>query len=165
MFSRVASQMALVHNMVIRGLNSIYLQAPHVSAPESKAFLQYTLAWYSLVDVHHSGEEANFFPAVEGMTGQKGLMECNVAQHQEFHDGLASFKAFIDACVSGTEDFDGAKAVALIDGFGTSLTSHLRDEISTLMELRTFGMEKMGALEKVFGEEGESNMVSRPVWI
>ncbi|OLN85425.1 hypothetical protein CCHL11_07994 [Colletotrichum chlorophyti] len=158
MFTRVASEMALVHNMIIRGLNSIYLQAPHVAASDTKRFLKYILAWYSLVHVHHSGEEAEFFPTIEKMTEQKGLMECNVSQHQEFHDGLGNFKAHVDACIAGKEKYDGAKLVTLIDGFGEVLTKHLGDEISSLLELRKFGMEKMGELEKRFGEEGEKNM-------
>ncbi|GKT42888.1 uncharacterized protein ColSpa_03069 [Colletotrichum spaethianum] len=157
-FSRIASGMALIHNMAIRGLNSIYLQAPHVSASDTKAFLQYTLAWYSLLHVHHSGEEADFFPAIEEMTGHKGLMDCNVSQHQEFHDGLVAFKTYVDACVSGEEMFDGPKLVTLIDAFGGVLTKHLGDEIPSILGLKTFGTEKMAPLEKVFAEEGEKSM-------
>ncbi|TQN68871.1 hypothetical protein CSHISOI_06608 [Colletotrichum shisoi] len=160
MFVRVASEMALVHNMAIRGLNSIYLQAPHVPAPESKAFLRYVLAWHDLLHVHHSGEEADFFPAVEAMTGQKGLMDCNVSQHREFHDGLEAFKTHVDACASGRERFDGSRLVTLIDGFGEALTRHLSDEIPSILGLKLFGADKMAKLERKFAEEGEKNMKS-----
>ncbi|KAL0935613.1 uncharacterized protein CTRU02_210204 [Colletotrichum truncatum] len=158
MFCRVASEMAVVHNMVIRGLNSIYLQAPYVSHAESKYFVKYMLAWYSLLHVHHSGEETDFFPAIEDMSGEKGLMECNVSQHKKFHDGIESFKTYIDACASGKEKFDGEKVVTLIAGFGEVLTQHLRDEITTLLDLRKHGLDKMGGLEEKFGIEGERNM-------
>ncbi|GKT64227.1 hemerythrin HHE cation binding domain-containing protein [Colletotrichum tofieldiae] len=157
-FVRIASGMALIHNMAIRGLNSIYLQAPHVSASDAKGFLQYTLAWYSLLHVHHAGEEADFFPAVEELTGQKGLMDCNVSQHKEFHDGLEAFKTYVDACVSGKEKFDGPKLVTLIDGFGEVLTKHLGDEIPSILGLKLFGIEKMAPLEQKFAEEGEKSM-------
>ncbi|EXF82776.1 hemerythrin HHE cation binding domain-containing protein [Colletotrichum fioriniae PJ7] len=158
MFTRIASEMALVHNMIIRGLNSIYLQAPHVKASESKAFLKYILAWYSLLHVHHSGEEEQFFPAIDELSGQKGLMDGNVAQHKEFHDSLASFKQYVDTCVSGKDKMDSAKLVTLIDGFGDVLTKHLRDEIPSILELRVFGADKMASLEKAFEEEGEKSM-------
>lgn len=160
MFTRIASEMALVHNMIIRGLNSVYLQAPHVKASESKAFLKYILAWYSLLNVHHSGEEEQFFPAIDELTGQKGLMDVNVAQHKEFHDSLASFKQYVDTCVSGKDILDSAKLVTLIDSFGDVLTKHLRDEIPSILELRVFGADKMASLEKAFEEEGEKSMVS-----
>ncbi|KAF6802232.1 WD repeat-containing protein [Colletotrichum sojae] len=158
MFCRVASEMAMVHNMAIRGLNSIYLQAPHVSAADSKYFVQYMLAWHALLHVHHSGEEAHFFPAVEAMTGEEGIMEANVAQHKEFHEGLDGFKAYADACASGKEKLDGGKVVGLIDGFGEVLTKHLREEIASLLELRKFGTEQMAELEEKFGEDGEKSM-------
>ncbi|KAL0765392.1 hypothetical protein CaCOL14_012141 [Colletotrichum acutatum] len=158
MFTRIASKMALVHNMILRGLNSIYLQAPHVKASESKAFFQYILAWYSLLHVHHSGEEEHFFPAIDELSGQKGLMDGNVTQHKEFHDSLASFKQYVDSCVSKKDKLDSAKLMTLIDGFGDVLTKHLRDEIPSILELRVFGADKMASLEKTFEEEGEKSM-------
>ncbi|KAK2027624.1 hemerythrin HHE cation binding domain-containing protein [Colletotrichum zoysiae] len=158
MFTRVASEMALVHNMVIRGLNSIYLQAPFVSPSDAEAFLRYTLAWYSLVHVHHSCEEADFFPAIEEMAGQKGLMECNVSQHHEFHDGLGAFTAYVNACLGGKDKFEGPKLVSLIDGFGEALTKHLGDEIPSILGLRDFGTDKMALLEQKFAEDAEKNM-------
>lgn len=162
MFCRVASEMAMVHNMAIRGLNSIYLQAPYVAAPDSRSFARYMLAWHALLHVHHSGEEAHFFPAVEAMSGEAGAMEANVAQHRAFHDGLDGFRAYAEACAAGREEFDGGKVVGIIDGFGEVLAAHLREEIDTLLGLRRFGPEKMAELEKKFGEDGEKSMVSIP---
>ncbi|KAH6890659.1 hemerythrin HHE cation binding domain-containing protein [Thelonectria olida] len=157
-FCRVASEMALVHNMIIRGLNSIYLQAPQVSNGNIASFLQYCSAWYDLLHVHHSGEEADFFPWVEETTGEKGLMDTNVEQHHAFQTGVEAFKAYINDCIAGRETFDGAKVVRIIDGFGETLTKHLADEIPTLLKLREYGEEKLGIMEKMFQDEGEKNM-------
>ncbi|KAH6999203.1 hemerythrin HHE cation binding domain-containing protein [Ilyonectria sp. MPI-CAGE-AT-0026] len=158
MFSRVASEMSLVHNMVIRGLNSIYLQAPRVSQNDVPSFLQYALAWWALVNVHHTGEETDFFPYLEDATGQKGLMDVNVDQHHAFRDGLQSFKTYMEDCVAGKQTFEGNKVVGIIDEFGKVLVTHLTDEIPTLLQLREVGMDKLGGLEKQFGLEGEKNM-------
>ncbi|CAM1509534.1 Fc.00g032730.m01.CDS01 [Cosmosporella sp. VM-42] len=158
LFSRLASEMALVHNMIIRGLNSIYLQAPHVLPTDVLPFLRYSRCWYDLLNVHHSGEEASFFPYIETTTGQKGLMETNVEQHHAFSVGVEDFKSYIDDCLANRQQFDGQKLVKIIDGFGETLTTHLGDEIPTLVNLREFGMKKMSGLEKKFGEEGEENM-------
>ncbi len=74
-FDELASEMALVHNIVIRGLNSIYLQAPHIKPVDEKSFCRYIACWYTLLHGHHHGEETMFFPAVEEMTGVKGIMD------------------------------------------------------------------------------------------
>lgn len=57
--------MANVHNMIIRGLNSIYLQAPHVKPGDVPSFMQYCIQWYLLLEVHHKGEETDFFVKIE----------------------------------------------------------------------------------------------------
>lgn len=42
--------MAVVHNIVIRGLNSIYVQAPNVVPRDYQAFIGYCLCWYEVID-------------------------------------------------------------------------------------------------------------------
>lgn len=158
MFDELASEMCHVHNMILRGLNSIYLQAPHITPADEKPFCRYVLGWYNLLHSHHSGEEADFFPTVENMTGVKGLMDNNVDQHKAFHDGMDSLKAFADAVVADKEKYDASRLVALIDDFGPALTQHLGDEIPTILSLRQYG-EKMAGLPKAFDKEGEKAMV------
>lgn len=160
MFLECASEMALVHNMAIRGLNSIYLQAPHIQAADFKPFAHYIVGWYNLLHVHHSEEEAEFFPDVEKMTGEKGIMDANVEQHHAFHDGMEALNAYALAVISGTKQYDGVKVVSLIDAFGPTLVEHLSDEIPTLVGLRRFGTEKMKELPKLFEHEAQKNMVS-----
>ncbi|KAK3896594.1 hemerythrin HHE cation binding domain-containing protein [Staphylotrichum tortipilum] len=101
--------------MLIRGLNSIYLQAPHIQPADTKPFAN-----------HHDGEEAMFFPAVEKMTGEPGVMDTNIKQQKRFHDGLEQLQADADDVVAGKEAYDGGQ----------------------------YG-DKMAALPKLFNEEGE----------
>lgn len=159
MFERVASEMACVHNMIIRGLNSIVLQAPHVQAADVPSFVGYAIQWYRLLHVHHTSEETDFFVSVERMTGQKGVMDDNVEQHAAFSEGIEAFKRYLDVCAKRPGEFDGHKIVRMLDEIGHPLVLHLTDEVPTLLYLRRFG-DKMDSLEKVFGEEGERNMVS-----
>lgn len=65
-------------------------------------------------------------------------MEKNVEQHHAFNPGLEKFEAYVEALRKKKEDFDGKKVVSLIDGFGTTLTDHLRDEIVTFEALQEF---------------------------
>jgi hemerythrin-like domain-containing protein len=155
----MASEMALVHNMIILGINSIYLQAPHITPADEKSFCKYITCWYDVVDGHHAGEEDILFPAVESMTGVKGIMDTNKGQHKAFHDGMDKLKAYADAVLAGKEKYEGSKVVGLIDDFGAVLTQHLADEIPTILNLRQFG-DKMAGLPKVMSDEGAKAMVS-----
>lgn len=76
-----ASHMALVHNVLIRGYNSIYQQAPHIQPADYRDFLGYCLAWHDMVQGHHDSEEEVLFPGIEEATGVKGIMDGEKAEH------------------------------------------------------------------------------------
>jgi len=160
LFDRCASEMACVHNLMVRGLNAIYLQAPHIAPADEANFLDFVGIWYELLHTHHTGEEEEFFPMLEAMAGEKGIMEANVEQHHAFHDALEAFAAYVRECAAGRERYDGRKVVEMIDVFGPTLMQHLADEIPTIQGLRKYGLETMGDLPRKFDEEGEKNMVS-----
>jgi hypothetical protein len=166
-FDELASEMALVHNIVIRGLNSIYLQAPHIKPADEKPFARYMAGWFTLLHSHHGGEETMFFPAVEKMTGVDGIMDTNIDQHAAFHDGLDTFKAYADAVIAGKEKYDSGRVIAIIDGFATPLLQHLTDEIPTILGLRQYS-DKLEGLPKLFQEEadkvGKEIGVSGIIW-
>ncbi len=66
---------------LIRGFNSIYQQAPRLSASDYKDFTGYCLAWHRCVEQHHMHEEVNYFPEIERVRGQNGVMDGEVEQH------------------------------------------------------------------------------------
>ena len=145
--------------MVIRSLNSIYLQAPHITTTDEKDFCRYMLTWYTFLHIHHTREETVFFPAVEEMAGEKGIMEVNVQQHRAFGDGLGRFKVYLEGILVGREKYDGIKVVEIIDSFGAILVQHLTEEISTLVGLRRFGNNRMGSVMKIAEKEADRTMV------
>jgi len=149
--------MALVHNMMIRGLNAIYLQAPHITAKDEIAFSRFVVYWHLLLHVHHRGEETDFFPHIEHLTGVEGLMGNNVAQHEAFHAGLDALNDYAQAVVDKKERYDGARVVALIDDFGHVLVEHLSDEIPTIEGLRAHA-DKLAELPQLMEAEAEKNM-------
>jgi hypothetical protein len=134
--SAAASEMVCVHNMIIRGLNSIYLQAPNIKEKKDiEDFLTYMFSWSLLVHMHHENEELVCFPLLEKDIGIEGYMEKNVDQHKLFGPGLKAYDEYIVAAREGKEPFDGAKVLAIIDTFGTVFTQHLTEEIATFEEL------------------------------
>jgi hemerythrin-like domain-containing protein len=55
--------MANIHNALLRGLNSVYNQAPFISSiPDIADFMLYITSWADTVHHHHSLEESLFFP-------------------------------------------------------------------------------------------------------
>jgi len=135
-----ATDMALIHNVFIRILNCIYLQAPNVKEEKDISdFITFTYSLIITLHEHHSNEEKFFFPWLEADIGTKGAMEKNIEQHHAFEPGLSAFEAYVVAVKDGKEKYDGAKIVALIDVFGSILAKHLGEEIGTFEELEKLG--------------------------
>ncbi|KAL2072668.1 hypothetical protein VTL71DRAFT_12011 [Oculimacula yallundae] len=133
----IAREMACAHNGMLRALNSIYQQCIYVSNPEDiKDLLKYIQFWCGWIHEHHDAEEEFYFPEVERLTGVKGLMATNVAQHHAFMPGLEAFGKY--ATETSVEEYDGLKMRAIVDSFGGILSKHLSEEIQTLLELDAY---------------------------
>ena len=76
--------MTLVHNVIIRGYNSVYLQAPKIKDTDVTDFLQYCMAFYNIVESHHAGEEEVLFPNIEKASGVKGVMDEEFEEHRQY---------------------------------------------------------------------------------
>ncbi|KAH8695785.1 hypothetical protein GQ44DRAFT_765086 [Phaeosphaeriaceae sp. PMI808] len=128
--------MSLAHNGILRGLNSIVLQAPHIplSSPATiQDFLTYCQCWCESMHHHHDAEEDLFFPEIEQLTSTPGLMQRNKDQHQAFTPGFEAFHEYVKTCVP--EAFDGTEVRRLVEGFAGALGQHLHEEIETLRAL------------------------------
>ena len=128
--------MALAHNGILQGLNSIYLQATHIPREDLdtiRDFLTYCQCWCESMHHHHDVEEKEFFPSIELLTDVQGIMERNIEQHRAFTPGFDLFHEYSWTCLP--EDYDGLKIRSLIEDFAEPLTRHLHDEIETLRAL------------------------------
>jgi len=155
-FTKVASEMAVVHNSILRGFNSIYIQAPRVQLREYKNFIGYSLAWYDLLAAHHDGEEDFLFPNIEAQTGETGLMDANVTQHELFQEGLENYASYLRSLKGEESRFSGTFLIGIMDEFKDVLAEHLRDEIFTILNLARY--EFQVDLVKLMDEEGKHTM-------
>jgi hemerythrin superfamily protein len=131
--------MIVIHNIVIRTMNAVYIQSENVTNPKDVAdFLEYCAVWVSFLHSHHNEEEKYVFPDIEKLAGVPGLMAGNVEQHAAFHGGVDAFGAYVDSVKSGKEKYDGAKIKEHVDAFMPALYKHLQEEISTLKGLKKF---------------------------
>lgn len=134
------TEMALAHNVLIRTLNCIYLQAPNVKLEKDIAdFIIFMNSWAIAIREHHANEEELFFPWLEEYIGEKDYLHKNVEQHHAFAPGLQEFSDYVTALKEGKEKYDSTKILSIIDSFGAILSEHLKDEITSFEDLEQFG--------------------------
>ncbi|KAF2740761.1 hypothetical protein EJ04DRAFT_424222 [Polyplosphaeria fusca] len=153
-FTVTATEMAMVHNCIIRAFNSIYIQAPHIPTRDQKSFIAYMMAAYQGLEAHHDGEETFFFPEIEKATGETGLMAANIQQHAAFHSGFHTWGAWLEALQRGATPYSGNACRELMDAFMDPLSVHLADEIPSLLALAKYGDAlPLRALSQAEGEK------------
>lgn len=119
--------MALNHNIIIRGMNSVYLQCAHVTRASAADFIVYCQCWSEFVHNHHDCEEASYFPLIEKAVGVPGLADQNLEQHEAFMDGLLEFDRYMSLVTPAT--YSGTAVLHILDTFAATLQLHLTDEI------------------------------------
>ncbi|KPI39755.1 uncharacterized protein AB675_3482 [Cyphellophora attinorum] len=129
----MAVEMVLVHNCLIRAINSIYYYAQHVTKAEDiRDFLHFCAVSVDLIHHHHEGEESFIFPPWAEATNRKDLLE-NVAEHREFHDGLDKLGEY--ARTTTPEAYNSQELFKVLDGFVPPLTSHLNSEVDRILAM------------------------------
>src|ERR1700761_8683534 len=118
--------MVCVHNALLRGLNSIVLQARNIPPSSYPSFIAYASMWHKSVSHHHDTEERYFFARIEQQFG-KGTMSVSFAEHAAFHDGLDRYGAYLQSLQGGGREanFSGEKLVEIIEEFAPALHLHL----------------------------------------
>ncbi|KAF1968720.1 hypothetical protein BU23DRAFT_479418 [Bimuria novae-zelandiae CBS 107.79] len=143
--------MALAHNGIIHGWNSISFQTaniPREKLDTIRDFLIYCQCWCESMHHHHDAEEEIFFPSIERITGVAGIMERNIEQHRAFTPGFEAFDSYSQTCAP--KDYDGQKFRGLIEAFAEPLHQHLKDEIETLRALDRYNSEEIRRAYKRF---------------
>ncbi|RDB16538.1 hypothetical protein Hypma_002703 [Hypsizygus marmoreus] len=130
-FDNRAIEMAISHNMFIRGLNTVYFQAPKVKEDQVQAFAFFCNSFLTMIHHHHTIEEELLFPYFESKLGP-GTMEHNVEQHHAFLPGLEDLETYIKDIRAGKAKYDSKVVIEKLDSFADGLVQHLRDEIPTL---------------------------------
>lgn len=128
--------MALIHNILIRGLNCISLQALNVQTPEDIAdFMAFCDAWSCTLHSHHKTEETVYFPKLEELSQEKGVMARNHSEHETFLPGLFKFDIYVSGVKDNGKDYDGKELLDLANALGPLLVAHLGSEIGLLEDL------------------------------
>jgi hypothetical protein len=134
LFTVGATHMNLLHTSILRGFNSIYLQAPHVQEADKRDFVGYSLTWYRFVKSHHDDEEANLFTKIEELLDDKTIWSETHEEHEAFLPGLAEFNTYLSGLTSPS-DLSGAELIRIMDSFRASFEHHFHHEIAIIAAL------------------------------
>ncbi|KAE8445570.1 hypothetical protein EG329_013334 [Mollisiaceae sp. DMI_Dod_QoI] len=133
--SKNASEMALIHNIILRGLNCVYLQARNVqSIQDIQDFMTFCDAWSCTLHSHHKTEETVYFPLLDQQCREKGVASKNHDEHETFLPGLVAFDKFVTGVKEGGS-YDKGIFIEILDDLGPKLEAHLISEIGLLESL------------------------------
>lgn len=173
-FTAGATHMALVHNSMIRGYNSIVNQVPFVSDADLEDFLEYGYAWAALVHAHHDDEEAALFPNVTTMLKDETIWTETHKEHVELSDRIkALFEDFVPFAHKSS-DAPSPRAMLQIlashmEGLREPFEKHMHSEVEAIAALARHpnapkvGSEAEKDAKALFKKWGK-NTVSRQSW-
>ncbi|EFX04275.1 hypothetical protein CMQ_1203 [Grosmannia clavigera kw1407] len=134
LFTTGATHMCLLHNAILRGYNSIFLQAAHIKEEDKADFIGYCLTWFRFVKSHHDDEEEVLFPKVADVLGDSSVWTQTHEEHESFLAGLGAFHDYL-AGLPFPADFSGEKLLAIMATFEVPFENHFRSEIGTIAAL------------------------------
>ncbi|KND91116.1 hypothetical protein TOPH_04249, partial [Tolypocladium ophioglossoides CBS 100239] len=126
-----ATHMALLHNSLIRGYNSIVLQAPHVREEDKADFAGYSKTWVRFIKSHHDDEEDVLFPEMKSMLNDQHVWGDSYKEHESFLDGLKELESYLCALPNASAWTAGA-LLERMDSFRKPLEHHLHHEVSVM---------------------------------
>ncbi|KAI5854466.1 hypothetical protein BZA05DRAFT_394321 [Tricharina praecox] len=148
-FVKSSSKMALTHNVLIRGMNAMYLQCEYVTPDTTYDFLTFCQCWSEMLHNHHECEEMAYFPVIEKAVGVEGLAESNLDEHEAFMPGLRKFDDYVYNATP--YNFSGQKLYQILDSFAAALQMHLTDEIVWILSLSKYKHLDLAAIDVQHG--------------
>lgn len=136
----LSCDMALIHNVFIRAINSIWRNSILVMPGDEVAFAGYTRCCLAAIHSHHHSEEMFLFPFLQ----TKLDMSHNLEQHEAFQVGMHPFEQYMTQVFNGEEKYGGEKTRGLLQAFADPLVEHLHEEIPTISEERLRLLDKKG---------------------
>ncbi|PHH87459.1 hypothetical protein CDD83_8851 [Cordyceps sp. RAO-2017] len=131
-----ATHMALLHNSLIRGYNSVCLQAPHVRGADKADFLGYIRTWLRFVRSHHDDEEDVLFPELRAMLGDDAVWGEVPEEHETLVVRLDELGSYLGS-LSNASALAPDALLRLMDGLREPLEHHLHHEVAVMAGMAT----------------------------
>lgn len=132
------------HNYFRQSWNLLWTAASTSRRPQGmtiKQFLAEAISFTNHLTAHHGVEEAHVFPLLATRMPEFDPKNGSlVKQHEQIHEGLEEFQAYVKKCHAGKEDFEMSVLKEKMEGWGGILWEHLDEEVKML------GAERMRAV-------------------
>ena len=161
--------MALVHNAIIRGFNSIYVQARHIVADDREDFIGYCLVWHRLVKSHLDDEETALFKKLEDVMEDPSLFQQSRQDHTFFLPGLNQFEAYLSS-LPKADDISSTQLTNIMDSFIEPFQQHLHSEVAAIASLAAHprapveGNPKFKTVRNAINAWGKNTVSKAGVW-
>ncbi|KJZ76998.1 hypothetical protein HIM_03319 [Hirsutella minnesotensis 3608] len=130
------THMALLHNSLIRGYNSICLQAPHVRDDDKADFLGYTKTWLRFIKSHHDDEEEVLFPELRSMLADQTVWQDVPGEHDALVHELDKLDGYLNSLSNATALTPQA-LLDIMEGMRSPIEYHLHHEVSVMADMAT----------------------------
>lgn len=155
--------MALVHNAMIRGFNSIYQQAPWVMEDHKPAFVGYGLTWAKFVLSHHDDEEHTLFKKVSVVLDDDEIWESTHKEHEAVTDGIAIFQGYLKG-LADPRNLTAQTLIKIMDDLLPAFEEHMHSEVKVIAALDKHprapleGSDEAIRAKNVFAEWGKKTI-------
>ncbi|TWU74955.1 hypothetical protein ED733_005361 [Metarhizium rileyi] len=140
-YNRMADAMEQYHNYFRQTWTLLWTAATTSRRPQNltvKQFLNEAISFTRHLSTHHGIEEAHIFPLLATrmpeFDAKGGKL---VRQHEQIHQGLEGFEAYVRKCHAGREDLEMGVLKEKMEAWGGVLWEHLDEEV------RMLGAERM----------------------
>ncbi|ETS78109.1 hypothetical protein PFICI_10171 [Pestalotiopsis fici W106-1] len=132
----VANDMTHQHNAALRGLNAIYLQAPHLQDLQDITDLLFLVqCWGLWVQYYDNLRRNSIFPQFEEALQKPGFLLARIQEETDFIPSLDRLLHYVQETHAQVETYDAGIFQGLINDVGVPFRSHLADTISILLEI------------------------------
>lgn len=126
--------MALVHNAMIRGFNSIYQQAPLVLEDHKAAFVGYTQTWARFVQYHNEEEEATLFNKVSAVLEDESIWTRTRKEQEAITKSVGTLQTYLFK-LAHPHNVTSERLIKLLDEIKPDLEKHMHNEVKTIANL------------------------------
>ncbi|EXJ84585.1 hypothetical protein A1O3_05255 [Capronia epimyces CBS 606.96] len=131
----ISINISINHNHFRSTWNLLYKACTDSSRPAGmsiRSFVSQGLRLSRALTMHHTIEEQHIFPELAERMPAFAPHEHLITQHEQIHEGLERFDAYLDACASGERELRLSELKEIMDSFAHVLWAHLDDEVRML---------------------------------
>ncbi|ORY60659.1 uncharacterized protein BCR38DRAFT_441874 [Pseudomassariella vexata] len=154
---QIANETAHMHNAMLRGMNAIQLQAPHIREMRDIAdFLFFTRCWSVWVMDYHLMKSTQMFPAFAEILKNPGTSPTtNLERKLYFLPALQQVLIYAEEVSAQPQSYNGEVLYRLVEELARLFREHLAAEVPLLISLQ----QMCGPANSVSSEERGSKLL------